>query len=142
MVKIFRVEPRGDRVLRLNFSNAAVGDFDLRPLMARATPIVAPLEEAAFFQSWFLKLGALCWPNGPRAQRGQDSGAAARARAASSAHDPDLSARLGVRRTCDPPQRGADPSGPRLVGLLDRPHSSLERIASTTDFHLSRSDAS
>jgi hypothetical protein len=39
MVKIFRVEPRGDRVLRLNFSNATVGDFDLRPLMARATLI-------------------------------------------------------------------------------------------------------
>lgn len=64
MIKIVKAELPQDRVVRLEFSDGTGGDYDLRPLIARGTEMVVPLENARLFRQFFLELGALCWPNG------------------------------------------------------------------------------
>ncbi|AFL73593.1 DUF2442 domain-containing protein [Thiocystis violascens] len=64
MIKIANAESLHDRTIRLEFSDGTTGDYDLRPLIARGTEMVKPLEDMEFFQQFFLELGALCWPNG------------------------------------------------------------------------------
>ncbi|MBK1725013.1 DUF2442 domain-containing protein [Thiocystis violacea] len=64
MIKIVNAESLQDRTIRLEFSDGTTGDYDLQPLIARGTEMVKPLEDNAFFQGFFLELGALCWPNG------------------------------------------------------------------------------
>jgi hypothetical protein len=64
MLKIRGAEYRGERVIRVTFSDGTGGDCDLRPLIDRGGDMVAPLADRQFFQGFFLELGALCWPNG------------------------------------------------------------------------------
>jgi hypothetical protein len=64
MIKIVQADFVQDKVIRLAFSDGTGGDYDLAPLIARETEMVKPMEDAAFFQRFFLELGALCWPNG------------------------------------------------------------------------------
>ena len=64
MTKVVRVEPLAGSVLRLEFSDGTAGDYDVRPLIDRATELTRPLAEPRFFASAFLELGALAWPNG------------------------------------------------------------------------------
>lgn len=64
MIKITRVEPLRDRVLRLTFSDDMVGDYDLKPIIDRDAPMVEPLKDPAYFARVFLEMGALAWPNG------------------------------------------------------------------------------
>jgi hypothetical protein len=64
MIKIIRVEPAPGFLLRLEFSDGTAGDYDLGPLVDRATELTRPLGEPGFFSSVFLELGALAWPNG------------------------------------------------------------------------------
>ena len=64
MIKIVKADLLRDRLVRLEFSDGTMGDYDLQPLIARGTEVVTPLESDVFFQQFFLELGALCWPNG------------------------------------------------------------------------------
>lgn len=64
MIKIIRANYLHDTMIRLTFSDGMVGDYDLRPLLDCDTVMVKPLQEPAFFQDFFLELGALCWKNG------------------------------------------------------------------------------
>ena len=64
MIKILKADYLHDKVIRLEFSDGAQGDYDLQPLIEQGTEMVAPLVNDAFFRQFFLELGALCWPNG------------------------------------------------------------------------------
>ena len=64
MIKIVRVEPVPGFLLRLEFSDGTAGEYDLGPLIDRATELTRPLGEPGYFSSVFLELGALAWPNG------------------------------------------------------------------------------
>jgi Protein of unknown function (DUF2442) len=64
MTKIVRATYRNNFVIELEFSDAAVGDYDLAPLLARNTELTRPLMDPDYFKRFFLDLGALCWPNG------------------------------------------------------------------------------
>lgn len=64
MIKIVRVQPLEGWKLRLDFSDGTSGDYDVHPLVRKATELTRPLEDPAFFASVFLELGALAWPNG------------------------------------------------------------------------------
>lgn len=64
MLKVLRAEYRGARVIRVTLSDGTGGDCDLQELIDRGGEMVAPLADRHLFQSFFLELGALCWPNG------------------------------------------------------------------------------
>ena len=64
MTKIVRVTHVRDRVLRLEFSDSTVGEYDLSPVLQRQTELTLPLADPEYFKRVFLDLGALCWPNG------------------------------------------------------------------------------
>lgn len=64
MIKIIRVEHIHQKVLRLYFSDHSWGDYDLQTLLDRQTELTLPLNDEAYFQQFFLELGALCWANG------------------------------------------------------------------------------
>lgn len=64
MIKIIKAEYIEKRVLRLCFSDNSYGVYDLQPLIDRNTELTRPLNEDAYFKSFFLELGALCWRNG------------------------------------------------------------------------------
>jgi len=64
MIKILEANYLYDKVIRLEFSDGTWGDYDLQPLIEQNTEMVKPLRDDAFFQQFFLELGALCWPNG------------------------------------------------------------------------------
>jgi hypothetical protein len=64
MMKIVRTKWEKDYVIALAFSDGSKGEYEFAPLLAKDTPLTVPLQETAVFQSFFLELGALCWPNG------------------------------------------------------------------------------
>jgi hypothetical protein len=64
MIKIIRAEHIRQKILRVYFSDHSWGDYDLQPLIDRQTELTLPLNDEAFFQQFFLELGALCWRNG------------------------------------------------------------------------------
>jgi len=64
MIKILRAKAIGDRVIRLEFSDGSMGDYDLTELISRDTEMVRPLRNPILFADFFLELGALCWRNG------------------------------------------------------------------------------
>jgi hypothetical protein len=64
MIKIIRAEHIRQKILRLTFSDNSWGDYDLQPLIDRQTELTLPLNDEAYFQRFFLELGALCWRNG------------------------------------------------------------------------------
>jgi hypothetical protein len=64
MIKIIRAEYIRQKILRVYFSDHSWGDYDLKPLIDRQTELTIPLNDEAYFQQFFLELGALCWRNG------------------------------------------------------------------------------
>jgi len=64
MIKIVNAEHLRDHVIRLTFNDGMVGDYDMAAIVAHDGPMVQPLRDPAYFQRFFLELGALCWPNG------------------------------------------------------------------------------
>jgi hypothetical protein len=64
MIKIVDAEHLHDTVIRLTFNDGMTGDYDLAPIVGRDGPMVQPLRDPAYFQRFFLELGALAWPNG------------------------------------------------------------------------------
>lgn len=64
MIKIIRAKHISQKILRLCFSDNSWGDYDLQPLIDRQTELVLPLNDDAYFQQFFLELGALWWRNG------------------------------------------------------------------------------
>ena len=65
MIKILFVEPAGEFVLSLKFSNGEKRHFDGQAYLAdRRGPLLFALGSSNYFQSAFVDAGALCWPNG------------------------------------------------------------------------------
>lgn len=64
MIKILEAKPVDDFRLRLEFSDAAIGIFDGRELLAKSGPLLEPLRDPAYFSRAFVDAGGLCWPNG------------------------------------------------------------------------------
>ena len=64
MIKIVNTQYLGNKVIRLRFSDHSWGDYDVKPLIAKKTELVLPLQDDAYFSQFFLELGALCWKNG------------------------------------------------------------------------------
>jgi len=64
MIKITRARYRESFTIELCFSDGTIGDYDLSSIIARDTVLTRPLTDLGFFQSFYLELGALAWPNG------------------------------------------------------------------------------
>jgi hypothetical protein len=64
VIKIVSAKHLHDFVIRVEFSDASVGDYDLAPLAARNTALTSAWQDPAFFRRFFIELGALSWPNG------------------------------------------------------------------------------
>lgn len=65
MIKILGIEPAGDFLLSLKFSNGQARQFDGRAYMAdRHGSLLTALGDKSYFQRAFVDSGALCWPNG------------------------------------------------------------------------------
>ena len=64
MTKIVRAKYLSARVIEIEFSDGATGEYDLEPLAARGGGLTHAWHEQGCFQRFFLELGALCWPNG------------------------------------------------------------------------------
>jgi hypothetical protein len=64
MIKVLRAKAVSGHMIRLEFSDGSVGDYDLTELLSRDTEMVRPLKDQAFFADFFPELGALCWRNG------------------------------------------------------------------------------
>lgn len=64
MIKLTNVEYKKDHKLLLRFSDGSWGVYDFAELVKAKTAMTKPLADAAFFQRFFVELGALAWPNG------------------------------------------------------------------------------
>ena len=64
MLKLIAVESQGGTKLLLHFSDGASDVYDFAPYIAADTEMTAPLRDPTFFARYFIKLGALAWPNG------------------------------------------------------------------------------
>ena len=64
MIKIVRAEVIANHMMRLEFSDGSMGEYNLEELIRRNTEMVRPLADPDYFAGFFLELGALCWPNG------------------------------------------------------------------------------
>ena len=64
MIKILTAKHLHDFVIRVEFSDGSVGDYDLASLCARNTALTSAWQDPVFFRRFFIELGALSWPNG------------------------------------------------------------------------------
>lgn len=64
MIELTRIEPAGDRALKLTFSDGAHGRWTADAEIARDTVLTRPLADPAYFARAFIEAGALAWPNG------------------------------------------------------------------------------
>lgn len=64
MIKLIRIEPDADAIVRLSFSDGATAGWSAADYIARGTVMTRPLADPAFFARAFLESGALAWPNG------------------------------------------------------------------------------
>jgi hypothetical protein len=64
MIKLTNAEYKKDYKILLRFSDSSWGTFDFAELVKTNTAMTAPLADTAFFQRFFIELGALAWPNG------------------------------------------------------------------------------
>ena len=64
MISLVRAHHVRDAVLRLEFSDGSVGEFDVAPFVAAGGSMVEPLKDRAFFRAFFVEDGGLAWPNG------------------------------------------------------------------------------
>lgn len=87
MIKITHARTTGPSRLELTFSDGSMAQWSADDLIARNTPLTAPLADPDYFARAFLEAGALAWPNGlelsPSAlyQRLSETGALRRAAA-------------------------------------------------------------
>ncbi len=64
MIKIIKAESINNRTIHLFFSDGAEARLDFGWVLERHTALTEQLNDPKFFGSFFLELGALCWPNG------------------------------------------------------------------------------
>jgi len=64
MIELTRIEPAGDRALKLTFADGAHGRWTADAVIARDTVLTRPLADPAYFARAFIEAGALAWPNG------------------------------------------------------------------------------
>ena len=64
MTKITRASHVEGYKLELEFSDGTVGEYDLADVVNRESSLTHALRDADYFRSYYLELGALCWPNG------------------------------------------------------------------------------
>lgn len=64
MIKILRSTHLRDSVIELEFSDGAVGAYDVSPLLKWDTELTRSLADPDYFRRFFIDFGALCWPNG------------------------------------------------------------------------------
>jgi hypothetical protein len=64
MINLVRIEPAGERALKLTFSDGSYGRWTADALIARDTVMTRPLADPAYFARAFIDAGALAWPNG------------------------------------------------------------------------------
>jgi hypothetical protein len=63
LVKARRVVALADHCLDVEFSDGTLGVADLEAF-TRTGPMMAPLQDPAFFAQVFLEMGVPTWPNG------------------------------------------------------------------------------
>jgi Protein of unknown function (DUF2442) len=64
MIKIVSATPMHDYAIAVQFSDGARGEYDVAPLIARKTTLTQQLANPAYFNDFFIELGAPCWRNG------------------------------------------------------------------------------
>jgi hypothetical protein len=64
MTKITRASHLEGYKLELEFSNGTVGEYDLADVVNRDSSLARALRDVEYFRSYYLELGALCWPSG------------------------------------------------------------------------------
>jgi hypothetical protein len=64
MIKITQAHRTADHTIHLVFSDGTSADMDFSYLLEKGTVLTDALKDDRFFASFFLELGALCWPNG------------------------------------------------------------------------------
>ena len=64
MIELVRIEPAGERALKLTFSDGSHGRWTADAEIALDTVMTRPLADPAYFARAFIDAGALAWPNG------------------------------------------------------------------------------
>ena len=64
MIKIVQAVYQAGVEIKLHFSDGSFGVMDFSEMLSHKTSLTRALDDAAFFQRFFIELGALCWPNG------------------------------------------------------------------------------
>lgn len=64
MIKIIQAEYLHDKIIQVHFSDRSWGDYDLLSLVEKQSELTKVLQDDAFFQQFYLEMGALCWRNG------------------------------------------------------------------------------
>ena len=64
MIKLIRIQPAGEAMLLLHFSDGATARWSAAELIARDTVMTRPLADPVYFARAFIEAGALAWPNG------------------------------------------------------------------------------
>ncbi len=64
MIKITQSVYQSGVEIKLHFSDGSFGVMDFSDILVTKTSLTQALEDANFFQRFFIELGALCWPNG------------------------------------------------------------------------------
>ncbi|WP_257296287.1 DUF2442 domain-containing protein [Endozoicomonas sp. YOMI1] len=64
MIKIVQAVYQAGVEIKLHFSDGSFGVMDFSEMLSHKTSLTRALDDASFFQRFFIELGALCWPNG------------------------------------------------------------------------------
>ncbi|WP_299734791.1 DUF2442 domain-containing protein [uncultured Endozoicomonas sp.] len=64
MIKVIQAVYQSGADIKLRFSDGSFGVMDFSVFLEQKTSLTEPLEDTAFFQRFFIELGAVCWPNG------------------------------------------------------------------------------
>ena len=64
MIKVTQAKWLQNYQLALLFSDGYNGIMDFETVTKQTSTLTAPLKDISYFKSYFLELGALCWPNG------------------------------------------------------------------------------
>lgn len=64
MIKIVQAVYQAGVEIKLRFSDGSFGVMDFSEMLSHKTSLTRALDDTAFFQRFFIELGALCWPNG------------------------------------------------------------------------------
>jgi len=65
MIKVLHAKLKAPFELEIDFSDHTRRVFDANTYLAsHSGPLLEKLHDSAYFQSFFIDTGALCWPNG------------------------------------------------------------------------------